>query len=109
MGPMSSRAPSSEASNGDLPSCMCRSTFSTTTMASSTTRPTASTIASRVSRFSVKPNTCIRKTAPISDSGMATSGTSTVRNDPRKQKMTTTTMSTVSSSVWATSSMAWLM
>ena len=57
---------------GVLPSRMWRSTFSTTTMASSTTRPTESTIASSVSRFSVKPNTCIRKTAPISDTGMAT-------------------------------------
>ncbi|MCY1461998.1 hypothetical protein D9M71_797210 [compost metagenome] len=46
-----SRAPSMAASNGVLPSSMCRWMFSTTTMASSTTRPIASTMASRVSRL----------------------------------------------------------
>jgi len=52
IGPPSSRAASIEASNGLLPSSfMCRSTFSTTMMASSTTRPMASTSASSVSRF----------------------------------------------------------
>ena len=58
------------------------------TMASSTTSPTDSTMASSVSRLSVKPNTCIRNTAPISESGMATSGISTERNEPRNRKMT---------------------
>ena len=47
----------------------------------------------------MKPNTCIRKTAPMSDTGMATTGTSTVRSEPRNRKMTTMTMSIVSSSV----------
>ncbi|MNS91206.1 hypothetical protein D3C72_1252850 [compost metagenome] len=47
-----SRAPSRAASNGDLPSSMCRWMFSTTTIASSTTKPMASTMASRVSRLS---------------------------------------------------------
>ena len=37
---------------------------------------------------------------------MATTGTSTERSEPRKRKMTTTTMSSVSSSVFTTSSMA---
>ncbi|MCY1352082.1 hypothetical protein D9M71_157730 [compost metagenome] len=46
-----SRAPSMAASNGVLPSSMWRWMFSTTTMASSTTRPMASTIASSVSRL----------------------------------------------------------
>ena len=50
-------------------------------------------MASSVSRFSVKPNTCIRKTAPIRDTGMATTGTSTVRSEPRNRKMTTMTIS----------------
>ena len=85
---------------------MCRSTFSTTTMASSTTRPTESTMASRVSRFTVKPKTCMRKTAPMSETGMATTGTSTERSEPRKRKMTTTTMSSVSARVRSTSPMA---
>jgi len=46
-----SRAPSSAAWNGDFPCSMCRWMFSTTTMASSTTRPIASTMASSVSRL----------------------------------------------------------
>ncbi|MNT94260.1 hypothetical protein D3C72_2359070 [compost metagenome] len=46
-----SRAPSMAASSGVLPSSMWRWMFSTTTMASSTTRPMANTIASRVSRL----------------------------------------------------------
>ena len=73
------------------------------TMASSTTNPTESTIASSVSRFSVKPKICIRNTAPISEIGIATSGTSTERRDPRNRKITTMTMSSVSISVFTTS------
>ncbi len=51
IGPPSSRAPLSDASIGDMPSSMCRWMFSTTMMASSTTSPIASTIASSVSRL----------------------------------------------------------
>ena len=109
MGPTSSRAPTSAASTGFIPSRTCRSTFSTTTMASSTTRPTESTMASRVSRLMVKPKSCMRKTAPMSETGMATTGTSTERSEPRKRKITTTTMSRVSSRVCTTSSMAFWM
>ena len=76
------------------------------TMASSTTRPTDSTMASRVSRLMVNPATSIRNTAPISEIGMATTGISTDRNEPRNRKMTMTTMSSVSVSVWSTSLMA---
>jgi hypothetical protein len=91
---------------GVSPSRRWRSTFSTTTMASSTTSPTESTMASSVSRLTVNPKTCIRKTAPMSESGMATTGDQTERNEPRKRKMTTTTMSSVSPSVLSTSWMA---
>ena len=44
----------------------------------------------------MKPKTCIRNTAPMSDTGMATTGTSTERSEPRKRKMTMMTMSSVS-------------
>ena len=44
-----------EASFGDMPSARFRSTFSTTTMASSTTMPMASTRPNRVSMSSEKP------------------------------------------------------
>ena len=74
IGPTNSRAASSAAWNGRWPSWMWRSTFSTTTMASSTTRPTASTMASSVSRLIVNPNSSIRNAAPMSEIGMATTG-----------------------------------
>jgi len=106
IGPTSSRAPISAAWSGVLPSERCRSTFSTTTIASSTTRPTERTMASRVRRFRVNPNTCIRNTAPMSETGIATTGTSTDRKEPRKRKMTMTTMSSVSRKVRITSSIA---
>ena len=54
----------------------------------------------------MNPKTCIRKTAPISEIGMATSGTSTERSEPRNRKMTIATMSSVSVSVFSTSWMA---
>ena len=58
---------------------------------------------SSVSRFSVKPKACIRNTAPMSEMGMATTGISTERTEPRNRKMTTMTMSRVSASVLSTS------
>ena len=80
--------------------------FSTITIASSTTRPTESTIASSVSRLTVKPATSIRKTAPTSEIGMATTGMISARTEPRKKKMTTMTIRSVSVSVESTSLMA---
>ena len=106
IGPTSSRAALIAASNGLSPSCRWRSTFSTMTIASSTTRPTDSTMASSVSRLIVKPATSIRNTAPTSETGMATTGMSTARKEPRKRKMTTTTISSVSLRVFRTSLMA---
>ena len=54
----------------------------------------------------VKPNTSIKKTAPISEIGIATTGISTERIEPRKRKITTMTISRVSLSVLNTSLMA---
>ena len=42
----------------------------------------------------------------MSETGIATTGTSAERNEPRKRKMTTTTMSSVSRRVLTTSRMA---
>ncbi len=106
IGPTSSRAASFAAWNADLPICRWRSTFSTMTMASSTTSPTESTIANNVSRLMVKPASSIRNTAPISEIGIAITGISTERKEPRKRKMTTTTISSVSTKVWRTSLIA---
>ncbi|MGY4235287.1 hypothetical protein ACVIIW_004234 [Bradyrhizobium sp. USDA 4449] len=78
--------------------------FSTTTMASSTTRPIASTIASKVSRLKLKPNASIRVQTPIIDSGIVTTGIMTDRSEARNRKITTITMMTASPSVFSTSS-----
>ena len=65
--------------------------FSSITMASSTTSPTASTRASRVSVFTEKPNTHMKMKAPIKETGMVTIGTSVARRLRRKTKITRTT------------------
>ena len=96
----------SAAWNGFSPRWRWRSTFSTMTIASSTTRPTESTIASSVRRLIVKPKASIRNTAPISEIGIATTGISTERAEPRKRKMTMTTIRSVSERVLTTSRMA---
>ncbi len=77
--------------------------FSTTTMASSTTRPMASTMARRVSRFRLKPRDSMMMPAPIRDSGMVTTGIATERTLPRNRKITTTTIASASTSVRITS------
>ena len=100
-----SRAPSNAARTGVSPSSMWRWMFSTTTMASSTTRPIASTIASSVNRLIEKPQASIRAAVPISDSGMVTTGMMTARNVPRNRKITTMTITTASISVCFTSLM----
>ena len=66
-------------------------------------------MANRVRRLTVNPNACIRKTPPIRDNGIATTGIRTERKEPMKRKMTTMTMSSVSPSVLSTSRMAFEM
>ncbi len=84
-GHASSRAPRMAASCGLMPSSMWRWMFSSTMIASSTTMPIASTIASKVSRLMVKPISNIRNNAPTSDNGMVTAGISTLRSEPRNR------------------------
>jgi hypothetical protein len=78
--------------------------FSRTTIASSTTRPIASTSASRVRVLMVKPSTSISAKAPISDTGMVTSGISVARKLRRKKKMISRTSSIASPMVLKTAS-----
>ncbi|MNM93427.1 hypothetical protein D3C81_1058010 [compost metagenome] len=73
-------------------------------MASSTTRPIASTIANNVSKFRLKPNASISPAAPSIDKGMATTAIATLRSDPRHSQITSTTISIASTSVRNTSS-----
>ena len=84
------------ASGADRPSRSLRSTFSTTTIASSTTMPTASTSPNSVSMLMEKPRPCITAKVPMSDTGMATSGMIVARHVCRNSSTTTTTSKTAS-------------
>ena len=53
---------------------MCRSTFSTTTIASSTTIPIANTSPKRVRLFIENPSAAITANVPIKDTGTAING-----------------------------------
>jgi hypothetical protein len=74
--------------------------FSSITIASSTTRPIASTSASRVSVLMLKPRKYIIAKAPIRLTGMVTSGMIVARIERRKKKMIRTT-STIASPIVA--------
>ena len=74
--------------------------FSSTTMASSTTRPMASTMASRVSVLMLKPSANSRVQVAISEIGMVTIGISDARKERRKNTITSTTSTIASTMVW---------
>ena len=63
----------------------------------------ASTSASSVSRLMEKPNAAIIANAPISESGIAITGISTERGEPRKANTTKVTITIASSSASSTS------
>ena len=65
--------------------------FSVITIASSTTKPTANTIANIESTLMENPATYITKKAPTSDTGMTMHGMSVTRQSRRKRKMITIT------------------
>src|SRR5215470_8516574 len=92
------------ASFGDNPSsCITRSTFSTTTIASSTSRPIASTSPNIVSTLIEKPNAAITPNVPSSTTGTAIAGTSVARKFCKKRYMTRKTSTNASSNVLTTS------
>ena len=82
-----SLAPSIPASIGFIPCSMRMYMFSVITIASSTTSPTANTIASMDSTFMEKPQTYIIKNAPISDTGITIHGTKVTRQSRKKRNM----------------------
>ncbi|MNT74826.1 hypothetical protein D3C72_2136750 [compost metagenome] len=84
---------------------MFRSTFSTTTMASSTTMPMASTRPNSDRAFSEKPNMCMTAKVPISDTGTAASGMIEARQVCRNRITTSTTSTSASNRVCTTASM----
>ena len=102
--PETSRIASTAASKGAmLFSRIRRSTFSSTTMASSTTMPMASTSAKSVRVFMEKPTSHSPAKAPISDTGTAIIGISVARQVCRKRNTTASTSSAASKMVVFTS------
>ena len=95
------------ASSGFKPLAMCRSTFSTTTMESSTTMPMASTRPNSDSVLIEKPSAYSTAKVPMMDTGTATSGITEARQVCRNRITTSTTSSTASSRVSMTASMDW--
>ena len=87
-----------------MPLAILRSTFSTTTMASSTTMPTASTRPNSDRLFRLKPNNVIKKKVPISETGMAMIGITAARQVCRNMMITSTTSTTAMRIVNSTSS-----
>ena len=88
------------ASTGPRPSSsITRSTFSTTTMASSTSRPMASTSANMVSVLMEKPATASTPKVPSSTTGMAITGMIVARQLCRKARITRKTSTTASARV----------
>jgi hypothetical protein len=79
------------ASLGLMPAAMLRSTFSTTTIASSTTIPTARTKPNSDRLFSDIPQASRIVKLPTSETGMATTGISEARQVCRNRKTTPTT------------------
>jgi len=95
--------PSNDAFNGSLPISMCRTMFSSMTMASSTTKPTASVSAISERLSSEKPSRYITANVPMSDIGSARLGMIVAETFRRKTKITITTRKSVSISVNFTS------
>src|SRR5215470_8730365 len=67
-----------------MPSVMCRSTFSMTTMASSTTRPVASVIPKSVKVLMENPNALTKMNVPTSETGIVIAGMKVLRQSCRK-------------------------
>ncbi len=107
IGLVTSRIACCAAAIGVNPRAMLRSTFSTTTIASSTTMPIASTRPNSDSAFSEKPKRCITASVPTSDTGTAASGIIDARQVCRNSTTTSTTSSSASNNVCTTASIDW--
>src|SRR3954466_15811139 len=98
-GPVTSSIALREASRGDNPWASQRSTFSTTTIASSTTMPIASTNPNSDKLLSENPNGVIAKNVPSSEIGIGSSGITAPRQVCGNNTIPTTTSSTASKMV----------
>ena len=104
IGPVTSSMASRAACCGVLPFSMCRSTFSTTTIASSTTMPIDNTKPNRDSVLREKPIKCMMANVPTSETGTASSGMSEARQLRRNTTTTITTSRIASNRVVTTDS-----
>ena len=84
-------------------SSIMRSTFSTTTIASSTTRPMASTSPKRVRMFNENPKISMKPKVPINEIGTAMVGISVARQFCNEKNTTTITKNKASNRVLYTS------
>src|SRR5690349_9326423 len=107
IGPVTSLIAWRVASIGERPSAILRSTFSTTTIASSTTTPIASTNPNSERAFMLNPSASITANVPTSETGTAASGITDARHVCRNSNTTITTSINASTSVWTTASMEW--
>ena len=103
-GPETSCMAANEAMRGFIPLSMCSCTASTTTMASSTTRPIASTIPNREIVLSENPSSGNMQNVEINDTGTAISGIRVARQFWRKMNTTNATRMMASISVCLISS-----
>ncbi len=103
IGPVTSRIAATAAAIGDSPCSSCRSTFSTTTMASSTTSPIASTMPSMLTVLREKPRASITASVAISETGMAMAGMTVLRQLCRNRNTTAMTSASASPRVMTTS------
>ena len=98
-----SREPFSAASSGGEPCSMWRAMFSMTTMASSTTKPAATTRAIRVRLLMENPARYMKPNVPMSETGTATLGMMVAGRLRKNRKITSTTSATANSSSICTS------
>ncbi len=98
-----SRAPCMAASIRVIPDSRWRETFSSTTMASSTTNPVAMVRAMRERLLRLKPARYITASVPMRETGTATAGMRVAGPSRRKRNTTSTTRITASASVRSTS------
>src|ERR1700719_3760333 len=105
MGRVTSPMAACAAACGFKPCSILRSMFSTTTMASSTTIPVASTKPNKVSELMVNPASSGAASVPTMSTGAATSGITLARQVCRNTTTTSTTSNTASNKVCTTASM----
>ena len=103
MAPVTSPIDLRTASRRERPCSISRATFSTTTIASSTTSPIASTRPNRVTVFVVSPSAFMNANVPMSETGIVTAGIKVARQSCRKMNTTRKTRSPASTSVRTTS------